>query len=273
VIIGTLLLFLVIGINLIRSVKREVEQKEKIELLARDLEKANASQISLIHFITHQIKGFLTKSRNIFSALSEADGQIPTEFKTMVQEGFESDTKAVDTIQQILKASNIQKGLIEYKKETFDFREMVAGEVEKLKILADKKGIALTFNADATEYTFVGDKEQLSHAVRNLIDNSIKYTPNGSVNVKLETIYPKSASADRAQKIRFSVKDTGVGISSADAKRLFTEGGRGENSVKTNVESTGYGLYIVKGIIEAHGGTVRAESAGQGKGSEFIVEL
>jgi signal transduction histidine kinase len=69
------------------------------------------------------------------------------------------------------------------------------------------------------------------------------------------------------------VKDTGIGITKEDRKNLFTEGGRGKESVKVNVDSTGYGLYTVKLIIEAHKGKVTMESEGAGKGSTFFVEL
>ena len=73
--------------------------------------------------------------------------------------------------------------------------------------------------------------------------------------------------------VHLEIRDTGVGISEEDMKNLFTEGGHGKNSQKVNVESTGFGLYIVKNIIEAHGGKVWAESEGEGKGARFIVEL
>ncbi|KKR41867.1 MAG: Histidine kinase-, DNA gyrase B-, and [Candidatus Nomurabacteria bacterium GW2011_GWF2_40_12] len=74
-------------------------------------------------------------------------------------------------------------------------------------------------------------------------------------------------------KVIFSVKDTGVGITEEDKKNLFTEGGRGKDSVKVNVDSTGYGLYTVKLIVDAHKGTVSAESEGENKGSQFYIEL
>ena len=74
-------------------------------------------------------------------------------------------------------------------------------------------------------------------------------------------------------KIKLSVKDTGLGITAEDMEHLFTEGGRGKDSVKVNVDSTGYGLFTVKMIVEAHKGRVWAESEGAGKGSQFYVEL
>ncbi len=77
----------------------------------------------------------------------------------------------------------------------------------------------------------------------------------------------------KSKHFRFSVKDNGIGITPEDMKNLFTEGGHGKESIKTNVHSTGYGLYIAKKIIEAHGGRIWAESDGQDKGARFIVEL
>ena len=69
------------------------------------------------------------------------------------------------------------------------------------------------------------------------------------------------------------MKDSGVGLSDDDKSRLFTEGGRGKESLKVNVDSTGFGLFIVKGIVDGHKGKVWAESEGEGKGSTFYIEL
>ena len=69
------------------------------------------------------------------------------------------------------------------------------------------------------------------------------------------------------------MKDTGIGITEEDKTRLFTEGGHGKDSQTINAHSTGYGLYIAKQITLAHGGTIRAESEGEGKGTTFFVEL
>ena len=73
--------------------------------------------------------------------------------------------------------------------------------------------------------------------------------------------------------MRFAVKDTGIGIDPKDTEHIFIEGGRGAQSQKVNPDSTGYGLYVVKGIIEAHGEKVWFESAGKGRGTTFFVEV
>ena len=258
---------LVIGFGylLVRSVEREIQQRIQVQKLAGELERANKQQIILIHFITHQIKGFVTKSRNIFSMMKDGDfGPVPDSMKPMVEEGFSSDTKGVNTIQEILNAANIKSGKVEYKKEPFDLKALIDEIARDLKGNADAKGLALAVDTGAEPLMYPGDRVQLVNAFKNLIDNSIKYTPTGEVRVKL---------AQDGKTVRFTVEDTGVGITKDDMARLFTEGGHGANSAKVNVESTGFGLYIVKNIIEAHGGKVWAESEGEGKGSRFVVEL
>lgn len=259
----TLALTCIIGYELIRSVRREIEQRERIEALARDLEVANENQVTLIHFITHQIKGFVTKSRNIFSMALEGDfGAIPAQLKPMIEEGFRSDTQGVNTIQEILNASNIKSGKVTYSMKPFDLKALVDGIVSDLRPTAEAKGLTLT--AETEPVTLTGDSAQLTNAFKNLVDNSVKYTLKGAVDVSLKKA---------ADKILFTISDTGVGITPEDMKNLFTEGGHGKESTKVNVESTGFGLYIVKNIIVAHKGRVWAESDGPGKGSRFIVEL
>lgn len=255
----------IIGFILIRSVKTEIEQRKRIEALAQDLEKANKQQVTLIHFITHQIKGFVTKSRNIFSVIKEGDfGPVPESMRPLIEEGFNSDTKGVATIQGILNAANIKSGKVDYKKEPFDLKALIDEVTHDLTSNADKKGLVLVVETGNAPLTYTGDREQLVNAFKNLIDNSIKYTPQGEVRVSL---------SQEGKTVRFIVADTGVGITPDDMAHLFTEGGHGANSTKVNVESTGFGLYIVKNIIEAHGGKTWAESEGEGKGARFIVEL
>jgi signal transduction histidine kinase len=262
---ATLLLTIIFGFFLVKSVQREVLQRERIEALAKDLEKSNEQQVTLIHFITHQIKGFVTTSRNIFSMALEGDfGPLGDQLKPMVQAGFDSDTKGVATIQEILNAANIKSGKVTFKNEQFDLKALIEEIVVSLKGNADAKGLELKLELGSEPLMLNGDRGQLTNAFKNLIDNSIKYTPKGEVDINLTT---------KDGKIVYTQKDTGVGITAEDMQNLFTEGGHGKESTKVNVESTGFGLYIVKNIIEAHKGKVWAHSDGAGKGSTFTVEL
>lgn len=258
-----------IGINLMRSVKKEITQREKIERLAQDLELANSRQTSLIHFITHQIKGSFTKSKGLFSMIVEGDyGPISPELKSAASEGLSSDTKAVDMVQEILNASNLKKGTVAYAMQPFNLKDIVTEVFDSLKKDAEAKGLKFSLNCSEGSYVVKGDADQIKHVIKNLTDNSVRYTPSGSVSLNLET-----KKLGHENRVIFYIKDTGVGISKEDFERLFTEGGRGKDAVKVNVNSTGYGLFIAKQIVNAHGGHIWAQSDGVDKGSAFYVEL
>ncbi len=268
VLIGTLIFVVILGVLLIRSVKKEIAQREHIEILAAELQETNKRQETLMHFIGHEVKGYLTKASGAFSSLVEGDfGKLPEELVPFVESALAQSRDGALSVENILTASNQKNGKVSYTKATFDLKEVAESVVAKARATAEAKGLALSFSAseDGAPYTFNGDKAKIGDNVfRNIIDNSINYTPSGSVSVSLKK---------ENNKFIFAVKDTGIGITDDDKKRLFTEGGHGKDSQTINVHSTGYGLFIAKNIVEAHGGTIRAESDGQGKGSTFIVEF
>jgi len=246
----------------------ELLYKHSLELvrLKKELELANDRQETLIHFIGHEVKGFLTKDAGTFASLSEGDfGVLPAPMKPLVDNALVEACRGVDSVTNILKAANLKKGTVTYSKEPFDLKELTAQAVERVRLVAEKKGLTLTFTADDASYKMNGDKAQINdHVLRNIIDNSINYTPSGSVVVSLKR---------QGTRIIFRVEDTGVGITDEDKSRLFTEGGHGKDSQTINVHSTGYGLFIAKQITEAQGGSIRADSDGAGKGSTFSVEF
>lgn len=254
------------GALLIRSVYKEVEQRETIERQEKELEEANAKQVSLLHFITHEIKGYLTKSQGAFAAIAEGDyGEVSPQVKELSTTALADVRRGVGTVTDILEASNLKKGTVTFESQEFDMAAAVEDAVCTLRTTAEEKGLLFEYAAPEGTLPFVGDREKLSrHVFRNLIDNAIRYTPHGSVRVALE----RASGA-----IRFSVQDSGVGITEEDRKRLFTEGGRGKDSTKVNVNSTGYGLFVAKQVVDAHKGKIWAESDGQGRGSRFIVEF
>jgi signal transduction histidine kinase len=254
----TLIVLIIGGILLIKSVKKVDEQREALDL-------ANKQQSNLLHFISHQVKGFFTKSRNAFSGLLEGDyGPIPETARKIIQEGFDSDNRGVQTVQEILNASNFKTGDVEYSMSETNIVNIIKDILLLLKPSYERKNLQVSFNTSVPNLIIKADTAQITQAFKNLIDNSIKYTPSGKIDINLEQV---------ASKIIIKIVDTGVGIEADDRAKLFTEGGRGKESLKINVDSTGYGLYIVKNIIEAHGGTVSVFSEGQGKGSTFTIVL
>ena len=192
-------------------------------------------------------------------------GQISPDLKGMTTMALTEVRKGVATVMDILDASNLKKGTVTFTKKQFDLRKAVETVVLDLHESAETKGLKLSVQLPSEPIQLEGDEEKIvKHLIRNIVDNSIKYTRQGSVAVSLT----KNGST-----ARLIVEDTGIGITPEDMANLFTEGGRGKDSIKVNVHSTGYGLYIAKQIVDAHGGTIKAESAGEGKGSRFVVEL
>lgn len=258
---------LVIAVLFVRSVFKEVSLRETIERQEKELEIVNAKQENLLHFISHEIKGYLTKGQNAFATIVEGDyGAVPDKVKELSQGALGEMRKGVSTVMEILDASNLKKGSMTFKKESLDLKPCVLEQVEDVKWSALRKGLQIeTKIPDDSDFVVIGDKEKLTrHVLRNLIDNSIRYTPTGKVTVSLEK---------RGSKVLFQVSDTGVGITPEDMSRLFTEGGHGKDSIKVNVDSTGYGLFVAKQVVDAHEGKIYATSDGAGKGSTFSVEL
>jgi len=254
----TLFFSIIFGYFLVKSVSREV-------MLREDLQVANAGQTDLLHIINHQIKGYMTKARYVLDALmNDKDYSVSDNAQDMVKQGYDSVTEGVNFVQDFLNASNIEKGTFTYVMEPVDLEEVVKSVSETQEKNALEKGLTYEVDLKSGDYRMTGDKAQLNQAVRNLIDNSIKYTPTGGLKVSLER---------QLKVILFTVKDTGVGLSDEVKPKLFTKGGRDKNSQKININSTGFGLAYVKGVAEAHKGRVWAESPGVGKGSTFYMEL
>jgi signal transduction histidine kinase len=135
----TLLFIIIAGILLIRSVKREARQKELLEV-------ANNNQQILIHFISHQIKGFFTKSKIIFSGLIEGDfGEVNPLVVDMAKTGLESDDNAVAMVQDILGASNLKTGTINFNFKEIDLKNVVLNVAEKFSVEMEKKGLKFIF--------------------------------------------------------------------------------------------------------------------------------
>ena len=261
----TFISVVIFGYFLIKSVKKEVEQKEELAKLNIDLQELLKQRESLVHLVTHKVKGSFTRSKYIFAGILDGTfGDINAEIKKRAQQGLESDNMGIETVDLVLNAANLEKGTVKYDMKIINFRELVESAMSDKKISIEAKGLKLETKIGDNTYNVLGDALWLKEIANNLIENALKYTREGKITVGLEK---------HDNKIKFYVKDTGVGITPEDKSSLFTEGGRGKESVKINVDSTGYGLYSVRLIVEAHKGKVWMEPNKEGNGSVFFVEL
>ncbi|MBU0612291.1 GAF domain-containing sensor histidine kinase [Patescibacteria group bacterium] len=257
------------SINSLRDVVAVALEKA---YLYKELQDANESlrnlikqRESLVHLVTHKVKGSFTRTKYIFAEMLEGTfGVLSPMLKKMADEGLESDNQGIETVDLVLNAANLQTGTVKYEMKPVDFRKIVDQIIKVKKDPAESKGLKFEVDIKDGDYNILGDAFWLKEVVHNLVDNSVKYTLKGGLKVGLKK---------EDGKILFYVKDTGVGITDEDKRNLFKEGGRGRNSVKVNVDSTGYGLFTVKLIVDVHKGRIWAESEGENKGSTFFVEL
>ena len=273
------LIILFIGILLIRSVLREVEHREQISEQAmvlahqkKELEKLSNFKTQLLSFASHQLKAPMAVIKGYSSILLEGlYGPVKGKVKETIVKMRESTDELIGLINTLLDMRRIDEGKMEYQFTEVKLAELVAHVIDGLTPLAEKKKLKLTFKKPDREIKVKADGPKLAQVFGNLIENAIKYTEKGSVQVVMtddQKIIKDSAGND----VMVSVRDTGLGISSTLAPHLFEEFTRDER-VKKEIRGTGLGLYIAKKMLEAHGGTIWAESEGEGKGSTFFVKL
>lgn len=229
------------------------------------LKETARKQRELMQFLSHEVKGHLTKSKAAFAAIIEGDfGPVGQPLDAMAHTALADSQQGVDTVMSILDNSDLERGDMKLESKAFDLSNTVYRSVEEFRQAATAK--RLSFVSSVAPGCYIkGDEQKIErHVIRNFLDNAIRYTPAGQVDVVLERVNDMA---------RFSVSDTGVGIGENDMRKLFTQGGHGEHSRDVNPESTGYGLFIAKQLVEKHGGRIWARSAGPSAGSSFFAEF
>jgi signal transduction histidine kinase len=269
-----------VGIYLMKNVKREIVAREKIEVQKKQMEIINVKleeanvrlqeldkqKTEFISFASHQLRSPLTAVKGYASLILEGDyGQISDDLKKAAQIIFDSTKTLAVVVDDYLNVSRIELGQMKYDITSFDFKKLIQDVVDELKPNVEKAGLELKFNVDsAGTYEIKGDKEKLKQVITNVIDNSVKYTPKGNVTIDL---------GSTSGAIKLSIKDTGIGIAKDVIPRLFSKFSRASNANKTNIRGTGLGLFIAKEILTAHKGKIWVESEGDGKGSQFYIEI
>ncbi len=274
-----LLISIVIGVLLIRSVVNEVSQRERVEILAKDLEKANISLESanerlksldqskseFLSLATHQIRAPLTAIKGYASLILEGDyGETSPQVSNAVNIIFQSCESLVVIVNEFLDISRIEQGRMKYNIGDFDIKTVSEEIVTELKPNIEHANLSVTFKAEPGDYIVTADAGKIKQVIGNLIDNSIKYTPTGGITITVSR---------EKNMVRCAISDTGIGVSPEDIPKLFTKFSRAKDANKTNVIGTGLGLYVAKQMMEAQHGTVSISSPGANKGTTCTIEL
>lgn len=271
--ISIFLLLLLFSVLLIRSVMREVRQREKLQKLAKELETANAELKKLdqlksdfLSFATHQLRSPLTVTKGYISMIIEGSyGAVGQAIAEKLKRVYESNERLIKLVDDFLNLSRIEQGRMQYdfsRSSAEDIAEEVAGELMET---AQKKGLELLWKRPALPLPqTIFDASKIHEVIYNLADNAIKYTQRGWIKIEAQ----KSG-----RFLRISVSDTGIGMKEEDKENLFERFSRAGYGYKVNTEGHGIGLYLARQIVEAHGGRIWADSPGPGQGSTFAVEL
>jgi signal transduction histidine kinase len=234
--------------------------------LVRELRRSEQHD-SFINAVTHELKTPVASIRLHLETLMRRD--LPEVQKREFYRVMLSDTdRLTQTVEQVLRAGRAGDKKAGREKSPVDFRRLVRECMEAARTRHRLSPAVLRYeepsgNGDAVRV--IGNDEDLRTAVFNVIDNAIKYSGDRvDVCVRLRP---------DEKRIVLSVQDHGVGIAPDDTKRIFKRFYRVTHRSLAHIKGTGLGLFIVKSIAEKHGGSVFAESPGEGQGTTITMEL
>jgi PAS domain S-box-containing protein len=226
------------------------------------LEETDRRKDEFIAILSHELRNPLAPIRYALPALQKAGvTDAGGEAIEVIQRQVTHLTRLVD---DLLDVSRITTGKIELRRDYVTLRTVVRAAVEAAAPAVATGGHSLQLHIPDEPLWVYGDAARLSQVVTNLLDNSAKYTPRGG-----QLAVTVSCQGDHAT---VSVRDNGVGIPAADLPtvfEMFHQVKRGENAPG----GLGIGLALVKRLVEMHGGSIEAHSAGAGQGAEFVVQL
>ncbi len=237
------------------------ELAEAFNHMAARLREADRLKEEFFTHISHELRTPLTAVREAVHLLRDrVPGPLEPRQARLVEIMDASTERVLRLVNQILELSRLQAGLLAIDRRWVDLDKLAARALQELRPQAEARGVTLAQHAAGPSLGVLGDEERLLQVLVNLVGNAIKFTPaDGAVHVRLAT---------RGEEVEITVEDTGVGIPAEVLPRIFerywqARGGPG---------GTGLGLAIVRGIVEAHGGRVSAESH-EGAGSRFMVRM
>jgi len=212
------------------------------------------SNTEFVTVASHQLRGPLT---NINWALQSLEGstQIDETDKLIATTAASAGRNLLRRIDEILSVAKMDEGHFGYIFEEANIVEFLGKVLNDILPQARAVGVKIYLDRPSVDLPLVMiDPKQLSIAVVNIMENAIRYNvANGEVIVKI-------AKLENKPFITVSIRDTGIGIPEESIKRLFTKFFRADNAEKSQTEGSGLGLYIAKGIINAHGGEINAKS-------------
>jgi len=262
--------------DLVYKTSLELADKNKaLALLTKELTASNerlseleSLKSELLALAVHRLRGPLVSIEGYASMISDGNyGAVPDTMKEPLVRVVESTDIMVSMIAEFIQASELASGLTLFNPVTFDIGDAIRETFAKAKALADSKKLVLKNEIASEPLNVSADLDQIKSVLRIVLDNAIRYTPDGG------TITVHLAKSTGGASAHFEVIDTGIGMTTDTITKLFAKFFRGENANKIWVLGSGLGLYIAKKLVDMHKGLITGKSEGEGKGSTFVVEV
>ncbi len=239
-------------------------QRENLEIRKKygELIEIDKEKSDFIMVTSHQLRTPLTEMR---WSLDQVLGQSALDEKSLIilKKNQESVNRLAAMVDDMLKTSAFEVKNHILRKTKVDAVWLISDIINSRELFAQQKNVSLNFAEPQEKILLDADKDKIRIVVENVIDNAIRYSPNGKVNISLGT---------DGKKAKIAVEDTGIGIDINDQNRVFTKFFRAKNAMLVQPNGSGIGLYAAKNIIEQHGGTINFFSE-LGKGAKFIITL
>jgi len=264
-----------VGQDKVSVVLHDMTDYKKKELLKEDL----------INIMVHELRSPITTIKDSAELIITTKDALPENKKLKFLEIIHTQAKKVlGQIGSILDTAKLDAGKLVLQKTPGDIAKLIQDEIQTFMPQAERKNISLNFDVLPKSLPKISfDEIRISQVIDNLLSNSLKFTPeNGAINIEVDykAIPPKVDGSSPMGEflsldkyIVVSVSDTGVGIAKEQQKFLFSKYTQAKNTPEELATmGTGLGLYLVKGIIESHGGRIWVKSA-VGQGTTFSFTL
>ena len=261
-------IFLQVSTVLVKDSQGEPIGKMKV---LHDITREKAIEVLKSEFISvaaHQLRTPLSAIKWVIKLLMDGDaGDVNEEQKTLLGKGFESNERMIRLVNDLLNVSRIEEGRFQYKFSVGSIREMMDSVVEELQPSIKERKIQFKMLYEQQQLPDIRfDSSKLRLAIQNLIDNAIRYTPEGG------KVTVTAGSDANKKNMRIDVADTGVGIPKDQQEKMFTKFFRADNVVRMQTDGSGLGLLIVKNIVTKHNGQVSFVSE-PGQGTTFTIHV
>jgi len=256
-------------------IKSEQDRSSKL-LIRRDLALSRANEQLLVldrsksEFISvaaHQLRTPLSAIKWILHMVINNEFKDDAEKAEFLDKAANSTDRLIDLVNDLLEVDHIQSGKDQFVFSAISLSPIITSVVADLMPLVEKSGLHIVAT-DLVGVNVVGDSDKLRAVFQNLIENAVKYNrKDGTITVR--TVVGEEGGK---RQLRATVTDTGIGIPENQSGRIFSKFFRAPNALKVDTVGSGLGLFIVKQIVERHGGKIWFESK-TGEGTTFIVTL